>query len=487
MADFMSGLLGIGQEEDPSAAAQRAGLLGIASQLLSAGGPSLTPTSLGQALGPAILGGRQMAQQSMTESSARMLQQQKIKEDAQFKQMLPQVFVDGKPDYTKLQQLVSMFPERGRVVADALQKAAGPDTIQVDVGNEIQIRTKQGDIVSRIPKGVAPQAAQRETFTLNPELGILVGTLGSIRPATMPDGTPLLKPNKIALDAPTQAFMQSNFGTTDFTKLAPEQQNIVQIFKNAPSAKDAEQLRVEAAKAADEFGIPVTPIITREQLLQGVKPPAGTGTTTPQQTQTSAPITLPPDIASAPLKPNEVPLIQSTVLTPKQKRDLELARPTTMGSVEYVVNTNRQMRDTIKEILANPGFNDAFGLGGETKSKVPGSPAANVRSRLEQLQGNLFVEAITAMRNASKTGAAVGSATEKEGAKLESSRAAIQQFQSSDAARQELTRLLKQLDDAEKSTVNAFNRTYGKTEFNFAPPAAPTAGNRKPLNAIFGQ
>jgi len=199
MADFMSGLLGIGQEEDPRAAAQRSGLLGIASQLLSAGGPSLTPTSFGQALGPAILGGRQMAQQSMTESSARLLQQQKMKEEAQFKQMLPQVFVDGKPDYTKLQQLVSMFPERGRIVADALQKAAGPDTIQVDVGNEIQIRTKQGDIVSRIPKGLAPQAAQRETFSLNPEMGVLVGSLGTIRPATLPDGTVVKPRGKVSM------------------------------------------------------------------------------------------------------------------------------------------------------------------------------------------------------------------------------------------------------------------------------------------------
>ncbi len=199
MADFMSGLLGIGQEEDPIAAAQRSGLLGIASQLLSAGGPSLTPTSFGQALGPAILGGRQMAQQSMTESSARQLQQQKMKEEAQFKQMLPQVFVDGKPDYAKLQQLVSMFPERGRVVADALQKAAGPDTVQVDRGNEILIMTKQGDIVSRIPKGTAPQAPQRETFSLNPEMGVLVGSLGTIRPATLPDGTVVKPRGKVSM------------------------------------------------------------------------------------------------------------------------------------------------------------------------------------------------------------------------------------------------------------------------------------------------
>ena len=199
MADFMSGLLGIGQEEDPREAAQRAGLLGVASQLLSAGGPSLTPTSLGQALGPAILGGRQMAQQSMTESSARLLQQQKLQEEAAFKKMLPEVFVNGKPDYAKLQQLVSMFPERGRIVADALQKSAGPKTTQVDLGNVVEIRTEQGEVVARIPKGAAPQAPQRETFTLSPELGVLVGSMGTIRPATMPDGTPLAPKGKVSM------------------------------------------------------------------------------------------------------------------------------------------------------------------------------------------------------------------------------------------------------------------------------------------------
>lgn len=484
MADFMSGLLGIGQEEDPRAAAQRAGLLGIASQLLSAGGPSLTPTSFGQAVGPAILGGRQMAQQSMTESSARAIQQRKLQEEAAFKKMLPEVFVNGKPDYTKLQQLVSMFPERGRIVADALQKAAGPETIQVDLGNVVEIRTKQGDVVARIPKGAAPQAPQRESFTFNNDLGMFVGSLGSVRPLNMPDGTAFTPKSKISLDAPTQAFMQSKFGTTDFTKLTPDQQNVVQIFKNAPSGKDAEQLRVEAAKAADQFGVPIAPVITREMLLQGATPP--TSTATPQQTQTSAPIALPPNVASAPLKPNEVPLIQSTVLTNQQKRDLELARPVTMGSVEYVVNTNRQMRDTIKEIINSPGFNDAFGLGGETKSQIPGSPAANVRSRLEQLKGNLFVEAITAMRNASKTGAAVGAASDSEGSKLEASRAAIQQFQSAESARKELNRLLRQLEESENNVVNAYKRTYGDASFKFAPPAPPSGENRKPLNSIFG-
>jgi hypothetical protein len=199
MADFFSGLLGIGDEQDPMAAAQRAGMLGVASGLLGAGGPSLMPTSLGAALGSSIMGGRQVAQQSLSDSMQRLQQQQKMREQQELKAALPGIFVDGKPDYAKLQQLVVQFPEMGGKIADALQKSAGPETIQVDVGNEVQIRTKQGDIVARIPKGAAPQAAQRETFSLSPEFGVMVGSLGTIRPATLPDGTTLAPKGKISM------------------------------------------------------------------------------------------------------------------------------------------------------------------------------------------------------------------------------------------------------------------------------------------------
>lgn len=487
MADFFSGLLGIGDEQDPIAAAQRAGMLGVASGLLGAGGPSLMPTSLGAALGSSIMGGRQIAQQSLTDSMTRLQQQQKMREQQELKAALPGIFVDGKPDFGKLQQLVVKFPEMGGKIAEALQKSAGPETMQVDVGNEVQIMTKQGQIVARIPKGVAPQAPQRETFQFDKDSGLLVGTLGTIRQAIGPDGQPITARQKIDLDAPTTAFMESAFGTTKYVELTPQQKIVVQQFKNAPNAKDAEDLRIKAQTAADELGITPAPIITKEDILRQLSEGGLTSNATPtiKPPQGASAPEINPDLAVKPLNPNEVPLVQSQGITPKQKRELELARPQTMGAVEYVVNTNRQMRDTIKELLDGNNLDDAFGLGGEARSKVPGSNAANVKSRLEQLGGNLFTEAITAMRNASKTGAAVGSATENEGNKLQASRAAIQQFQSADSARKELGRLLKQLEDAEKGVVNAYTRTYGQSEFRFTEPQFVPKANRKPLDQIF--
>lgn len=262
MADFFSGLLGIGDEQDPIAAAQRAGMLGIASGLLGAGGPSLMPTSLGAALGSSIMGGRQVAQQSLTDSMTRLQQQQKMREQMELKAALPGIFVDGKPDYAKLQQLVVQFPEMGGKIAEALQKSAGPETMQVDVGNEVQIRTKQGDIIARIPKGAAPQAPQRETFTLSPEFGVMVGSLGTIRPATLPDGTTLAPKGKVSMqtlfdDSGKEFKALVNEITGEFKPIGGAKGSNLQY--DAPSATVFNPSTGVVAPATSPQGTPVAP------------------------------------------------------------------------------------------------------------------------------------------------------------------------------------------------------------------------------------
>lgn len=79
MADFMSGLLGIGNEDDPMQRARQAGLLGLGTSLLQAGAPSLTPTSLGAALGQGIMSGQQMSQQAMQQARQQQIQQEMMR------------------------------------------------------------------------------------------------------------------------------------------------------------------------------------------------------------------------------------------------------------------------------------------------------------------------------------------------------------------------------------------------------------------------
>lgn len=313
---------------------------------------------------------------------------------------------------------------------------------------------------------------------------------------------------RIDFDAQTQAFIDFKFGKP-FSDLSPDQKLEVIKFQNAPNAEKETTLKLEAEKFQFESGRIVTLPQGRGSMLNlqpappstapVAPPPAAPDRVTPSPTS-AAPsagpevtptagtaLRVPLTLVSQTMGPKDVPLINSPQVSPKQKLELEAARPATQGSVEYVINTNREMRNLISQILANPGLKDAFGFGGETLSKIPGSPAADVRASLERLGGQMFIDAITALRNASKTGAGVGNATEREGDKLERSKAALQQFQSAEAATRELTRLLKSLEEAERNVINAYERTYGRGTFQFTPLTTPEArGNRPPLTNIFG-
>ena len=290
----------------------------------------------------------------------------------------------------------------------------------------------------------------------------------------------------IAFDDQTLGYISLRFPGQRYEDLSPDQKREVLSFQNAPNDKDAAAAVAESRKVAFETGQSIPVPKSRSDYLRevsaGVKPSTPASPTEPVKTPS-----IPASVASKPIGPKEVPLIESSGVSPKQKQELLLAKPKQVGAVEAVVNTNRRMQQTIKDILNNPGFEDSFGIGGSVISSIPGTDAARVKALLEQLGGTLFIDAITAMRNASTTGAAVGSVTEREGDKLQSSQAALKQAQKASDARKELERLLGILEFQEKGVVNAFERTYGAGEFRLMEqaPAAPPPG-RKPLSNIFG-
>jgi len=315
-------------------------------------------------------------------------------------------------------------------------------------------------------------------------------------------------------DAPTAAFLSMKYPGKSYAELNPDQQREIIEFSNAPDATKAADLNRESKKTRFETGISVPVPRGRSEFLTPpqVAPPAPS-TPAPSvapvsvapvsdasvqrvsavpvsqdlttQAGQAAALRIPADVAAKPLGEKEKPLIESQSISPKMKQELEVARPKQMQAVEYVLETNTQMLSVIDELLANKGFNDAFGFLGETMSKIPDTNAARVRGLLEKLGGNLFIEAITAMRAASATGAAVGNATEKEGDKLQGSRAALMQAQKAEDARKELETLRDTLRFQRNLVTNAYERTYGRGTFvQREPKKAPE--QRKPLQSIFG-
>jgi hypothetical protein len=311
-------------------------------------------------------------------------------------------------------------------------------------------------------------------------------------------------------DSTTSAFLSYKYPGKSFNELLPEQQREIIEFQNAPDSTKQAELQRESEKALFETGVRVpvprgrsdllTPSVTpapTSSVSSGVSPVSATLPSeqplsftpvsqdlTPQAAQTSA-IKISADLASKPLGEKEKPLIDSAAITPKAKQELLLARPKQTQAVEYVLETNSQMLSVIDELLSNKGFDDAFGFLGETISNVSGTNAARVKALLERLGGNLFIEAITAMRAASATGAAVGSVTEKEGDKLQGSRAALMQAQKAADARKELEALRETLRFQQNLVRNAYERTYGRGTFAERQQVKPPE-QRKPLQSIFG-
>jgi hypothetical protein len=491
MEELLKGLLSPAQMEQTESNARIQGLMALGNALMQAGAPRGQRTSTFQGLGmaaPAYMQGRQQAfdqtlqdilRQTQVQDLLRQRNEQQAAKARQQKvqELLPNLYqqttqkvgpvipTETGEDFQSTQTSYRLDPERLRMLG-----MLGPEGMQA------------ASQLAQFQKALQPgfKIEKRKTVSGAEEL-VKIYDDGTVE--TIGKGVSDIKP--ISFDDQTQAYIKFRFAKPFEQLNASEMQEVI-AFQNAPNAKDAAAAVAESQRVRFETGQGIPVPKSRDDFLReaqaGVKPRIPASPTEPPKLPT-----VPPSVATKPISPKEAPLIESSAVSPKQKQELTLAKPKQMSAVESVVNTSRRMQQTINEILKNPGFNDAFGLSGTVISSIPGTDAARVKSQLEQLSGNLFIDAITAMRNASATGAAVGSVTEKEGDKLQSSQAALKQAQKPADVRKELQKLLEMLKFQEQGVVNAFNRTYGASEFNLMQPSPPEPpAGRKPLGDIFG-
>lgn len=105
---------------------------------------------------------------------------------------------------------------------------------------------------------------------------------------------------------------------------------------------------------------------------------------------------------------------------------------------------------------------------GSLASFMPGTPQHDIASTLETIGGNISFESLNAMRQASPTGGALGSVTEKELALLKSTMGSLKQSQSE----KQFLDNLKRLKQVYSSVVHG----KAKIENNSSPQQAPAAG-----------
>lgn len=470
------GLLSEDELRAAKSRAQQDALAKMASALYAAGAPSRTPGGgTGQAIAQALQAGREGYQGALSGQLQEKMAQQKIqqalaaqKRTADVNQLIQGAFQQAQP------------AQKAPMIGGA---PYGMDTPAQPAKFDFQAIAPQ--LMTTAEGRAALQSLQG---MMKPEYKAVGDQLFEI-PQFGLDGAPKLVGGvgKKTLSPDALAVMQNAFGTRDFNALSQPQQQQILSYENAPSDKDVASMIPEYAKASYETpGFTAQVPLSKSQVANSIfassaqqpsvqQPTQAPATRTPAIPRNEAGlIQTPESLIGKPLGEKELPLIQSSALSTKDKNELAKAKPATMTAVEYAVDANRDLKSAATELLNHPGFNAAFGFGGGLASEVSGTDAADAKAILDRLQGGAFIKSITAMRQASKTGAAVGNATEKEGDKLQSALTNIKQSQSPQAARAELERLIKDIDQGEFGIVNAFERTYGKSDFRFKDIQLPT-------------
>lgn len=158
-------------------------------------------------------------------------------------------------------------------------------------------------------------------------------------------------------------------------------------------------------------------------------------------------------------------------LSPKDIQKREAVLPQARQSVKTINNTMSVIGETVDRILANPEGLD--GITGVVYGRTPAltDAARKANADLEQLKNLAFVQGLTELRAASKTGAGVGNVSNREGDRFENLKASLDRTQSKTDLEDALRRLKGQAGFTSQSMQEAFDETYKYKQT--APSAAP--------------
>lgn len=172
------------------------------------------------------------------------------------------------------------------------------------------------------------------------------------------------------------------------------------------------------------------------------------------------------------LRNRMTPSGQGAQLSPKDIQKREASYPQATSAVKTVSNTMSAIEQAVDRLLTNQeGLNGITGLvGGRTPALTDAARKAN--ADLEQLKNLAFVQGLTELRAASKTGAGVGNVTNKEGDRFENLKASLERTQSLD----DMIASLKRLKDSAQFTTATMKEAYDDTySYRAAKPAAAAA------------
>lgn len=207
--------------------------------------------------------------------------------------------------------------------------------------------------------------------------------------------------------------------------------------------------------------------------------PVGAPTLAPTVTPTAAPRpytpfnTVPPQGNVPFVQPTNVLPAQPTAskpiidqVTPKEKQILLVAQPQARTSAETSLQNIDRLINVSKELQDHPGLPNIVGKVNQFSLFDTSKEATGARALQSTLVKQAAVSALQSMREASKTGGAVGAVTEGEWPILEQQLAALDKAQSSGDYKTALTNLQNQLHSSAKRIKSAYESTYGILDYS---------------------
>ena len=256
---------------------------------------------------------------------------------------------------------------------------------------------------------------------------------------------------------------EGNAFTVDHSGRAIKLPGISQRVKPEAVNAGGETRFVDPYKQAEPIQHTLTPQ-NRIENYWNMGIPLGNGVTTsaPNPAGPSAAPT-PQPTAPSPMSPLNVP--------PKEKAALEAARPQqTLAATTNLNNLHNSMTE-IDRLMSQPGLTNITGpVAGRTPNLT--GAATNAQANLDTLKSQIGVHTLQAMRDASKTGGAVGQVTEKEWPILQNQLGALQQSQTTAEFRKNLGYVKETMQRVQDNVKKSYEMTYGKLDWK--PPTAHT-------------
>ena len=147
----------------------------------------------------------------------------------------------------------------------------------------------------------------------------------------------------------------------------------------------------------------------------------------------------------------------------KNKQKLEQAKPAAKIRADTVTSASDRLISSLDELSSSPGLSHITGM---VAGRTPtfSQEGRNAQALLENIKARAFVDTLQAMREASKTGGAVGNVSDREGDRLQNAAAALEQSQDTETFKLRLGELKQVAKDAKDRLQRAYSETYGDDE-----------------------